>query len=108
MDAEYVAVCRADEVGDGDVLAFEVPGHEDSRRVLVNLGGRFHGLSGVCPHLGADLGEGIVERGVLLCPHHGSGFDCRSGEAVHPPADRPLASYGTAVRDGIVYVRVDP
>ena len=108
MDTEYVAVCPAGELAEGDVRAFDVAGHEDPHRVLVNLGGSFHALSGICPHLGADLGEGIVERGVLLCPHHGSGFDCVTGRAVHPPAVRPLVSYPTAVRDGVVCVRVDP
>ena len=103
--AEFVRVCRAGEVEDGVPKAFSVAGSEDPRRVLVRVGGELRALSGICPHQGGDLSEGIVEGSVLWCPVHSSGFDCRTGAVVHPPAPGPLRTYEVALDGDDVYVR---
>jgi 3-phenylpropionate/trans-cinnamate dioxygenase ferredoxin component len=107
MSGRFVAVCPLDELPDGELREFEVPGDDDPIRVVAHSRGELFALSGICPHLGAPLGEGIVDGGLLVCAHHGSAFDCRTGEPVHPPAARPLRRYPVRIEDDTVLVGVD-
>jgi nitrite reductase/ring-hydroxylating ferredoxin subunit len=107
VSLEFVRVCGVDDVQEGIPLSFSVPGASDGR-VLVRVGGELHALDGVCTHQGADLSEGIVERGILWCPVHSSGFDCRTGAATHPPAPGPIRTYRVRVENGNVLVSLLP
>jgi 3-phenylpropionate/trans-cinnamate dioxygenase ferredoxin subunit len=104
--ANYVRVCSVEDVSEGIPAAFSVAGAEDPNRVLVRIGSDLFALSGVCPHERGDLSEGLVDNGILWCPVHSSGFDCRTGAVVHPPAARPLRTYDVRIEGGEVYVRV--
>jgi nitrite reductase/ring-hydroxylating ferredoxin subunit/uncharacterized membrane protein len=57
-----------------------------------------------CPHLGAPMSDGWIDRGRIVCPWHGSRFACPSGEVLRGPATAALPSYSTRVRDGFVEV----
>jgi nitrite reductase/ring-hydroxylating ferredoxin subunit/uncharacterized membrane protein len=58
-----------------------------------------------CPHLGAPMCDGWIDRGRIVCPWHGSHFACSSGEVLRGPATAALPSYPTRVRDGVIEVR---
>jgi 3-phenylpropionate/trans-cinnamate dioxygenase ferredoxin component len=105
---DFVRVCAVGDVVEGFPTPVVVEGSDDANRVVVRVGDDLHALSGVCPHQGADLSEGIVENGVLWCPVHSSGFDCRTGAALHPPAPRPLRAYAVTTEGDDVYVSVEP
>jgi len=57
-----------------------------------------------CPHLGAPMSDGWIDRGRIVCPWHGSRFACPTGEVLRGPATAALPSYPTRVRDGFVEV----
>jgi 3-phenylpropionate/trans-cinnamate dioxygenase ferredoxin component len=105
---EFVRVCGVGEVSEGVPKGFSVPGAADPERVLVNVDGELFALSGVCPHESAALSEGVVSDGALWCPLHSSGFDCRTGAVIHPPAQKPLKTYKVLTDRDSVYVRVEP
>jgi 3-phenylpropionate/trans-cinnamate dioxygenase ferredoxin subunit len=105
---DFVRVCAVDDVQDGIPFAFSASDDSDGRRVLVRADGELFALDGVCPHQGADLAEGIVERGILWCPVHSSGFQCRTGAVTHPPAPGPLRTYRVRVENGEVHVSLEP
>jgi nitrite reductase/ring-hydroxylating ferredoxin subunit/uncharacterized membrane protein len=58
-----------------------------------------------CPHLAAPMADGWVDRGRVVCPWHGSRFECQSGDVLKGPATAALPSYPTRIRDGMVEVR---
>jgi nitrite reductase/ring-hydroxylating ferredoxin subunit/uncharacterized membrane protein len=58
-----------------------------------------------CPHLGAPMSDGWVDRGRVVCPWHGSRFECDSGDVVRGPATASLPSYPTRIRDGMVEIK---
>lgn len=58
-----------------------------------------------CPHLAAPMSDGWVDRGRVVCPWHGSRFECQSGEVLKGPATASLPRYPTRIRDGMVEVR---
>lgn len=108
VPGEFVRICAVGDVQEGVPLPFSVQEAIDPKRVLVRVDGEIHALTGVCPHQQADLSEGIVEHGVLWCPVHSSGFDCRTGAVTHPPASGPLRTYPVRVEDGEVHVSLQP
>lgn len=57
-----------------------------------------------CPHLGAPMDDGWVDRGRIVCPWHGSRFECESGEVLRGPATAALPSYQVRIREGIIEV----
>ncbi len=58
-----------------------------------------------CPHLGAPMQDGWVDRGRIVCPWHGSQFQKQTGRVLRGPATAPLPCYSTRVRAGTVEVR---
>ena len=58
-----------------------------------------------CPHLGAPMADSWIDRGRVVCPWHGSRFECRSGDVLKGPATASLPRYPTRIRDGVVEVR---
>jgi nitrite reductase/ring-hydroxylating ferredoxin subunit/uncharacterized membrane protein len=82
---------RAEIDGVGVVL------HRDGDKVLA--------VGEYCPHLGAPMSDGWVDRGRVVCPWHGSRFECQSGDVLKGPATASLPSYPTRIHDGMVEVR---
>jgi len=86
---------------DGQPRRVEIDGvgvvlHQDGDNVLA--------VGEYCPHLGAPMSDGWVDRGRVVCPWHGSRFECQSGEVLKGPATAPLPSYQTRIRGGVVEV----
>jgi nitrite reductase/ring-hydroxylating ferredoxin subunit/uncharacterized membrane protein len=73
--------------------------------VLYRGDGQVLAVGEQCPHLGAPMDDGWIDRGRIVCPWHGSQFACASGEVVRGPATAPLPRYPTRIRDGMVEVR---
>ena len=57
-----------------------------------------------CPHLGAPMSDGWIDRDRIVCPWHGSRFSTASGDVLRGPATAPLPCYQTRVRDGMIEV----
>jgi nitrite reductase/ring-hydroxylating ferredoxin subunit/uncharacterized membrane protein len=73
--------------------------------VLYRNDGQVLAVGEHCPHLGAPMGDGWIDRDRIVCPWHGSRFACESGEVLRGPATAALPSYAARIRDGFVEVR---
>ena len=73
--------------------------------VLYRNDGKVLAVGERCPHLGAPMNDGWIDRDRIVCPWHGSRFACESGEVMRGPATAALPSYPTRIRDGLVEVR---
>jgi nitrite reductase/ring-hydroxylating ferredoxin subunit/uncharacterized membrane protein len=73
--------------------------------VLHRDGGDVLAVGDRCPHLGAPMSDGWVDRGRVVCPWHGSRFECRSGDVLRGPATAALPCYTTRIRDGMIEIR---
>ena len=67
---------------------------------IYHLGGKIFAAADRCPHAGARLSEGSLERTTITCPLHGSQFDVCTGERLRGPADDPILTYAMEVVDG--------
>jgi len=84
------------DVPDGGMLVGQVRGEPV---LLVRQKDDVYAVAAACTHYGAPLADGIVVGETLRCPWHHARFDVRSGEAVGPPALRPLDCWDVE-RDG--------
>jgi len=73
--------------------------------VLLRDGEHVLAVGELCPHLGAPMVDGWMDRGLLVCPWHGSRFDPVTGQVVRGPATAPLPCYQTRIRAGTIEVR---
>ena len=90
------------DVPEGGVASATV---NDRLIAILNRGGTFYALDGVCPHEGGHLGEGTIEGDELVCPWHEGRFRLESGEA-SPDTDwvRDIPSFPVKVEGGCVWV----
>ena len=93
-----------DEVADGEMKMVSVDGTDQV--LVINNGGEFTAVQGVCSHEYFELDKGFLTAGTLTCALHLSRFDLSDGEPLDPPAELPLAVYPVVVEDGRVLIEV--
>ena len=113
-------VCGVDELKPGGMLPFSIR----TRRLVVlrTEEGTYTALSGLCPHEGASLATGALERKwsakdlvsgyaqdvsdavVIICPWHNFEFDIATGRSVCEPNRMRLPIYEVAVEEDQVVV----
>lgn len=71
---------------------------------VYHIGGVLYAAGDVCPHAGARLSQGTLDRSTITCPLHGSQFDVRTGERLRGPADDPIPVCTVEVTDGTAYL----
>ena len=95
--AEVVAVSREDELGEGEMRAFEVGG---TRIAVARVDGAFYAFGDTCTHMACSLAGGDLEEITVICPCHGSEFDVTSGAVLQGPAREPVETYRTRTGGG--------
>jgi 3-phenylpropionate/trans-cinnamate dioxygenase ferredoxin component len=93
-----------DEIADGEMRMAYVDGTDQV--LVINQGGDFTAVQGICSHEYFELDKGFLTNGTLTCALHLSRFDLSDGEPLDPPADQPLAVYPVVVDGGRVTIEV--
>jgi 3-phenylpropionate/trans-cinnamate dioxygenase ferredoxin subunit len=101
MDNRPVRVCSYAVLTEGVPFHFERDG---KHYILVKTPAGVFALDGVCTHEYAELWNGFITDDVITCPLHLSQFDIKTGEVISPPAEQPLRSYRTEMKDGDIWV----
>jgi 3-phenylpropionate/trans-cinnamate dioxygenase ferredoxin component len=101
-----VRVCATGDIPKGQVVAVQVG--ELELAVVHCDDGSFHAVRDECSHAQIALSEGEIDGCTLECWLHGSRFDLRTGDPTGPPATQPVAVFPVEVRDGDVYVTLEP
>ena len=91
-----------DDVADGEMKMVVVDGTDQV--LVINNGGEFTAVQGVCSHEYFELDKGFLTAGTLTCALHLSRFDLSDGEPLDPPAELPLEVYPVVVVDGMLVV----
>ena len=93
-----------DEIADGEMKMAVVDGTDQV--LVINTGGEFTAVQGVCSHEYFELDKGFLTNGTLTCALHLSRFDLSNGEPLDPPAEEPLAVYPVVLEAGRVLIEV--
>ncbi len=91
--ANFVRVCRRDEVPEGTGRTVEIGGKQIA---LFNAGGKFYAIGNVCLHRQGPLGEGDLEGTIVTCPWHGWQYDVTTGCNTDEPS-RKVACFAVRV-----------
>jgi nitrite reductase (NADH) small subunit/3-phenylpropionate/trans-cinnamate dioxygenase ferredoxin subunit len=101
--AEFQVVARVGDLAEGTSKTIVVG------RKLIALflyEDRYYAIDDVCPHMGASLSEGEVERGIVTCPWHGWRFRLADGVWADNPRLK-IGCYPVRVVDKEIQVQVD-
>jgi nitrite reductase/ring-hydroxylating ferredoxin subunit len=79
--------------------------HRRKSIALFKLDDGVYALDNVCSHEYSELVEGMIIKGDVLCPKHGSRFEIRTGAVKDLPATQPVRTYETKIEDGYVWVK---
>jgi 3-phenylpropionate/trans-cinnamate dioxygenase ferredoxin subunit len=94
-----------DWIGPGETTTVEV---DEWPVALANVDSEYFGFQALCPHQGTQLGgRPLVDRCIIVCSHHSSRYDVRTGECVQGAPDgfnQDLETYATRVVDDVVQV----
>jgi 3-phenylpropionate/trans-cinnamate dioxygenase ferredoxin subunit len=111
---EEVPVAKTSDIPPGERKFFDISGNEVA---IINDSGTYHAVRNSCPHMGAPVARGPVEkstndcdggeceRTILSCPFHGWRFDLDSGKAVFNENTR-VRKYEVTVVDDEIVVRI--
>lgn len=98
--ASFRRVASVKDIPEGGGKSLRVDGKEIA---VFNLGGEFHAIGDICPHMGGPLGEGTVDGENVICPWHGWTFCIKTGNfAAHPGSG--VDGYPVKVEGEDIYV----
>ncbi len=100
----FERVASLSDIADEDIVPVEVGGRA---LVLCRNGDRLYAMQRKCLHQGADLTEGIVSRGYVVCALHGWRFDLATGVHDMSPMNC-LRTHAVRVDGDDVYVDSTP
>ena len=90
------------QLADGAMLL----GHVGDRAVLLaRRGQEVFAIGATCTHYGGPLAEGLFVDDTVRCPWHHACFSLRTGEAVRPPALKPVSCWRVERQGDMVFVR---
>jgi 3-phenylpropionate/trans-cinnamate dioxygenase ferredoxin component len=99
----FIKVCPVSELPPGSMKGIE---HDGKRILVVNLDGAVSAWDGTCTHEEYDLSMGFLTGDSVTCALHLSRFNLLTGEAVNPPAEKPLGKHQVKIADGDILVEV--
>lgn len=99
---QFVRVARASDVDEGKgLIVWAGP----IKVALFRCAGVVYAIRNQCPHMGGDLGEGLLSGDVVRCPWHGWKFNVKTGKS--PEADLvAVRTFEVKIEGEDVYVAV--
>ena len=96
--AQLITVAKVADIPDGASAVVAV-GKTDI--AVFNVGGTFHAIDDMCPHMGASLSGGFVEDGCVTCPWHFWRFRLADGTWADNPKQKVGAYPVRVVGDSV-------
>ena len=100
----FQTVCKVGDIADGQSKCFNVG---DKVVAVFHVGGAYHAIDDMCPHMGASLAGGYLENGIVTCPWHAWRFRLSDGAWADNPRLK-VGCYHVRVQGGEVLVQFPP
>ena len=100
--SDFHTVCRVDDVieGEGKTVAIG-----DKLIAVFRFQGQYFAIDDVCPHMGASLGCGYLEEGIVTCPWHAWRFRLADGAWADNPRIK-IGCYPVRVVDNHIQIQL--
>jgi nitrite reductase (NADH) small subunit/3-phenylpropionate/trans-cinnamate dioxygenase ferredoxin subunit len=101
--AEFHTVCRVADLAEGEGRMVEV-----NKRLIAVFrdGGQYYAIDDVCPHMGASLSGGYLEKGIVTCPWHAWRFRLNDGAWADNPRLK-IGCYPVRIEGDFIQVQVN-
>ncbi len=100
----WTKVAPADELAPSQMKRVEIG---SKRLLLINAEGKHYCVDEMCSHEDYSLWFGCVKGKSIKCSLHGSYFNLENGQPLCEPADCPLRTYPTKVKEDQVWVETE-
>src|SRR5260370_128338 len=101
--AEFRTVCRVEDVKEGEGKTVVI----GSKLITVFCDqGKYFAIDDVCPHMGASLSGGYLEKGIVTCPWHAWRFRLADGAWADNPRIK-IGCYPVRVEQGQIQVQAN-
>lgn len=100
--SEFHTVCKVGDIPEGEARAVAVGA---KLIALFRQNGQYYAIDDVCPHMGASLSGGYVDRGIVTCPWHAWRFRLADGAWADNPRIK-TGSYPVRIEGEAIQVQV--
>jgi 3-phenylpropionate/trans-cinnamate dioxygenase ferredoxin subunit len=100
---ELIKVGIKSDFKDGALTGVQINGHPVC---VAHAAGTFYAFDDTCTHAQALLSRGDLEEMEVVCPLHGARFSIQTGEALTPPAVKPVKTYAVKIQGDDVFVEI--
>jgi 3-phenylpropionate/trans-cinnamate dioxygenase ferredoxin subunit len=101
MNGNYIKICSLKDLSECEGKKFIIEGNDIA---IFKVGGEVFALSNRCPHQqNAQIFDGFIEEGFVVCPAHGWKFNLRTGRT--HKGGSGLIRYETKIQEGQVYIK---
>jgi nitrite reductase/ring-hydroxylating ferredoxin subunit len=102
---DFIEAVNESDLTPGKRIPVEIANRE---LLLLNIDGKIYAISSVCTHEQQKLVDGLLFDTKLVCSHHFSEFDVRTGKVLSSPAELDLEIFETKIENGKIYVSSKP
>ncbi len=101
--SEFIKVGKKADFKDLSLTGVEIEG---AHICVARAGETFYSFDDVCSHAHALLSRGDLEDKEVVCPLHGARFSIETGEALTPPAVRPVRTHEVKINGDDVLIKL--
>ena len=96
-----IKIASLDDIKENNMIQVELDG---DLYLLARNENKVFLTSDICTHEDAELTMGCLNGTKVKCPLHGSYFDLNTGVALNEPADEPIKTYNTVIKDNHLFI----
>lgn len=98
-----IALCTKDDFNENNML--EVI-HENHSYLVAKVDKEYFAVDNMCSHENSELILGCLKDKTIKCSLHGSYFDLETGKPLNEPADEPIKTYPTMIKDNNICIEI--
>jgi len=98
-----ITLCTKDDFNENNML--EVI-HENHSYLVAKVDKEYFAVDNMCSHENSELILGCLKNKTIKCSLHGSYFDLETGKPLNEPADEPIKTYPTVIKDNNICIEI--
>ena len=98
-----ITLCTKDDFNENNML--EVI-HENHSYLVAKVDKEYFAIDNMCSHENSELILGCLKDKTIKCSLHGSYFDLETGKPLNEPADEPIKTYPTVIKDNNICIEI--
>lgn len=98
-----ITLCTKDDFNENNML--EVI-HENHSYLVAKVDKEYFAVDNMCSHENSELILGCLKDKTIKCSLHGSYFDLETGKPLNEPADEPIKTYPTVIKNNNICIEI--